>query len=47
MPTEQNNLINLDEINATKETNYGALSTLVTVFFFWEIESTRLNSSHG
>ena len=35
MPTEQNNLINLDEINATKETNYGALSTLVTVFFFW------------
>ncbi len=27
MPTEQNQM--------TKETNYGALSTLVTVFFFW------------
>lgn len=27
MPTEQNQMI--------KETNYGALSTLVTVFFFW------------
>ncbi len=35
MPTEQNDLINLQEIKPIKETNYGALGTLVTVFFFW------------
>ncbi len=35
MPTDQNNLINMEENKAAKETNYGALSTLVTVFFFW------------
>ena len=35
MPIEQNDKINLEEIAPLKETNYGALSTLVTVFFFW------------
>jgi FHS family L-fucose permease-like MFS transporter len=35
MPTEQKDLINLQEIKPIKETNYGALGTLVTVFFFW------------
>jgi len=34
MPTEQKDLINLDDKKPI-ETNYGALSTLVTVFFFW------------
>jgi len=35
MPTEQNDLITPLEKQGSKETNYGALSTLVTVFFFW------------
>jgi len=35
MPTEQNDLITPLEKQGLKETNYGALSTLVTVFFFW------------
>ncbi len=35
MPTEQNDVINIKELNPIKETNYGALGTLVTVFFFW------------
>ncbi len=35
MPTVQNDSINLKELNPVKETNYGALGTLVTVFFFW------------
>jgi FHS family L-fucose permease-like MFS transporter len=35
MPTEQNDLITPKEKLGLKETNYGALSTLVTVFFFW------------
>jgi MFS transporter, FHS family, L-fucose permease len=35
MPTPQNDAINIKELNATQETNYGALGTLVTVFFFW------------
>ncbi len=35
MPTEQNDLINPIANQPLKETNYGALSTLVTVFFFW------------
>jgi FHS family L-fucose permease-like MFS transporter len=35
MPTEQKDLIS-DHLNPSpKSTNYGALSTLVTVFFFW------------
>ncbi|HEX2684219.1 MAG TPA: MFS transporter [Ferruginibacter sp.] len=34
MPTEQNDLVTPVE-KPLKETNYGALSTLVTVFFFW------------
>jgi len=35
MPTEQNDLITPVESESVKETNYGALGTLVTVFFFW------------
>ncbi|HMI79909.1 MAG TPA: hypothetical protein VK484_14015 [Ferruginibacter sp.] len=35
MPTEQKDLITPVENQSLKETNYGALSTLVTVFFFW------------
>jgi len=35
MPTEQNDLITPLENQTLKATNYGALSTLVTVFFFW------------
>ena len=35
MPTEPNNLIASSENQGLKETNYGALGTLVTVFFFW------------
>jgi MFS transporter, FHS family, L-fucose permease len=35
MPTEQNDLITPLEKQGLKETNYGALGTLVTVFFFW------------
>ena len=35
MPTEQNDLITPLENQPVKETNYGALGTLVTVFFFW------------
>jgi len=35
MPTEQNDLITPVESQSVKETNYGALGTLVTVFFFW------------
>jgi FHS family L-fucose permease-like MFS transporter len=35
MPTEQNDLITPQEKQELKETNYGALGTLVTVFFFW------------
>lgn len=35
MPTLQNDSINLKELETSKETNYGALGTLVTVFFFW------------
>jgi MFS transporter, FHS family, L-fucose permease len=35
MPTLQQDLINPDVLKTGKETNYGALGTLVTVFFFW------------
>ena len=35
MQTEQQDLITPKNGPALKETNYGALSTLVTVFFFW------------
>lgn len=35
MPIEQKDLINLEENQPVKETNYGALTTLITVFFFW------------
>ena len=35
MPTEQNDLLTPLEKKGLKETNYGALGTLVTVFFFW------------
>ncbi len=35
MPNEQNDLITPMATPTLKETNYGALSTLVTVFFFW------------
>ncbi|MGB5005392.1 MAG: MFS transporter [Ferruginibacter sp.] len=35
MPTEPNDLITSIKNEPLKETNYGALSTLVTVFFFW------------
>jgi MFS transporter, FHS family, L-fucose permease len=35
MPTEQNDLITPPSNQSLKATNYGALSTLVTVFFFW------------
>jgi FHS family L-fucose permease-like MFS transporter len=35
MPTEQNDLTTPLEKETLKETNYGALGTLVTVFFFW------------
>lgn len=35
MPAEQKDLISDNMQPSTKETNYGALSTLVTVFFFW------------
>ncbi len=35
MATEQNDLITPIENQTLKETNYGALGTLVTVFFFW------------
>lgn len=35
MPTIQNDLITPMENQSLKETNYGALGTLVTVFFFW------------
>ncbi len=35
MPTEEKDVINLKDLSPVKETNYGALSTLVTVFFFW------------
>lgn len=35
MPTEQKDLISPSNEPSVKETNYGALSTLVTVFFFW------------
>src|SRR5687767_15003733 len=35
MPNEQNDLITPVANQPLKETNYGALSTLVTVFFFW------------
>ncbi len=35
MPNEQKDLITPIESQPLKETNYGALSTLVTVFFFW------------
>ncbi|MBK8520942.1 MAG: MFS transporter [Ferruginibacter sp.] len=35
MPTDQNDLITPLEKQGLKETNYGALGTLVTVFFFW------------
>ena len=35
MPTEQNDLITPPVDQTLKATNYGALSTLVTVFFFW------------
>lgn len=35
MPTEQNDLTTPHENHGLKETNYGALGTLVTVFFFW------------
>jgi len=35
MPTEQTDLIAPQENQPVKETNYGALGTLVTVFFFW------------
>jgi FHS family L-fucose permease-like MFS transporter len=35
MPTEQKDLITDDANTAQTPTNYGALGTLVTVFFFW------------
>lgn len=35
MPTEQNDLTTPLDNKSLKETNYGALGTLVTVFFFW------------
>ena len=35
MPTEQDDLITKDVHAASIPTNYGALGTLVTVFFFW------------
>lgn len=35
MPTLQNDLTTPLENQGSKETNYGALGTLVTVFFFW------------
>lgn len=35
MPTEQKDSITQSANQPLKETNYGALSTLVTVFFFW------------
>jgi FHS family L-fucose permease-like MFS transporter len=35
MPTDQNDLITPSVKQGLKETNYGALGTLVTVFFFW------------
>ncbi len=35
MPTEQNDLISDDLKSKSIPTNYGALGTLVTVFFFW------------
>ncbi len=35
MPTEQNDVITNDVKSASVPTNYGALGTLVTVFFFW------------
>lgn len=35
MPTEQKDLLSPSGEPSLKETNYGALSTLVTVFFFW------------
>ncbi|MBK6379678.1 MAG: MFS transporter [Chitinophagaceae bacterium] len=35
MPTEQNEIIPAHEKQDPKETNYSALGTLVTVFFFW------------
>jgi FHS family L-fucose permease-like MFS transporter len=35
MPTEQNDLTTAAANPSIKETNYGALGTLVTVFFFW------------
>ncbi len=35
MPTEQTDLITPSQNQPLKETNYGALGTLVTVFFFW------------
>ncbi len=35
MPTDQNDLITPLQKQGLKETNYGALGTLVTVFFFW------------
>ena len=35
MQTDQKDLITPTESSGIKETNYGALSTLVTVFFFW------------
>ncbi|MBL0056732.1 MAG: MFS transporter [Chitinophagaceae bacterium] len=35
MPTEQKDLIDESKLTATIPTNYGALGTLVTVFFFW------------
>lgn len=35
MPTEQKELVTPLSNQPLKETNYGALSTLVTVFFFW------------
>lgn len=35
MPTVPNNLVTSENNEPLKETNYGALSTLVTVFFFW------------
>ena len=35
MPIEQNDTNTIENNAPVKETNYGALSTLVTVFFFW------------
>ncbi len=35
MPVLQQDSINLSELKTGQETNYGALGTLVTVFFFW------------